>query len=113
VIEYGWKAASAWSRIRVEPTGAPTPLRPASEEEFITQHFWGYTRQRDGSTVEYEVRHQPWKVWRLRSADLEDDSSVFDAPFAGALRRAPHSAFLADGSAVSLRSPTRLVDTHA
>jgi uncharacterized protein YqjF (DUF2071 family) len=108
VVEYGWKAASAWSRIRVEPTGAPTPLRPGSEEEFITQHFWGYTRQRDGSTVEYEVRHQPWKVWRLRSADLEDDSSVFDAPFAGALRRAPYSAFLADGSAVRLYSPTRL-----
>ena len=108
VVEYEWRTGSAWSRMRVEPTGESAPLQPGSEEEFITEHFWGYTRQRDGSTVEYEVRHPPWRVWRLRSVDLDDDSNVFDAPFAGALRRAPHSAFLADGSAVSLHMPTRL-----
>jgi len=108
VVEYEWNAGSAWSRIRVEPTGAPMPLSPGSEEEFITQHFWGYTRQRDGSTVEYEVRHAPWRVWHLDRGDLDDDSIVFDAPFAGALRRPPHSAFLADGSAVKLYMPTRL-----
>ena len=85
-----------------------TPIESGSEEEFVTQHFWGYTRQRDGSAVEYEVRHPSWRIWKLRVADLDDDSTVFDAPFAGALRRAPHSAFLADGSAVSLYFPTRL-----
>jgi uncharacterized protein YqjF (DUF2071 family) len=108
VIEYEWKAGSAWSRIRVEPTGAAMPLSPGSEEEFITQHFWGYTRQRNGSTVEYEVRHPPWRVWHLRRGDLDDDSTVFNPPFAGAFRRPPHSAFLADGSDVSLYMPTRL-----
>jgi len=108
VVEYEWNAVSAWSRIRVEPTGAPMPLSPGSEEEFITQHFWGYTRQRDGSTVEYEVLHAPWRVWQLDRGDLDDDSTVFDAPFAGAFRRPPHSAFLADGSAVRLYMPTRL-----
>jgi uncharacterized protein YqjF (DUF2071 family) len=113
VVEYGWKASSAWSRIRVEAAGVSMPLQPGSEEEFITQHFWGYTRQRDGSTVEYEVRHEPWRVWRLHRGDFDGDSTVFDAPFAGALRRSPHSAFLADGSAVSLRVPTRLGDARA
>ena len=108
LVEYSWKGPSAWNRIRAEPTGVAIPLRPGSEEEFITEHFWGYTRQRDGSTVEYEVRHAPWRVWQLRTVDLEDDSTVFGAPFAGALRRPPYSAFVADGSAVSLHSPTRL-----
>lgn len=108
LVEYSWKGASAWNRMRVEPTGLPSPIQPASEEEFIAHHSWGYTRQRDGSTVEYEVLHPPWRVWQLRTVDFDDDSTVFDAPFAGALRRAPYSAFLADGSAVSLRTPTRL-----
>ena len=108
LVEYAWKGASSWNRIRVEPTGAALPIEQGSEEEFIAQHYWGYTRQRDGSTVEYEVRHPSWRVWKLRTADLDDDASVFDAPFAGALRRAPHSAFLADGSAVSLYFPERL-----
>jgi len=79
-----------------------------TEAQFITEHYWGYTRQRDGSTIEYEVLHPPWRAWQLRTANFDDDSTVFDAPFAGALRRAPHSAFLADGSAVSLHTPTRL-----
>jgi len=113
LIEYSWKGASAWNRIRAEPTGGSVPLRPGSEEEFITQHLWGYTQQRDGSTVEYEVRHPSWRIWQLRTADLDDESSVFDAPFAGALRRAPYSAFLADGSAVSLYMPTRLETARA
>jgi uncharacterized protein len=108
LVEYEWRGPSAWNRVRVEPIGASLPLEPGSQEEFITQHFWGYTRQRDGSAVEYEVRHPSWRIWKLRVADLDDDSTVFDAPFAGALRRAPHSAFLADGSAVSLYFPTRL-----
>jgi uncharacterized protein len=113
LVEYGWRASSAWGRMRVEPTDDAKPLEPGSEEEFITEHFWGYTRQRDGSTVEYEVRHPPWRVWQLRSADLDDDSAVFAAPFAGALRRPPYSAFLADGSGVSLHSPTVLAGTRA
>jgi len=108
LVEYSWKGSSAWNRIRVQPTGMTSPIRPGSEEEFIVDHAWGYTRQRDGSTIEYEVLHPPWRVWQLRTADFDDDSTVFDAPFAGALRRAPHSAFLADGSAVSLHTPTRL-----
>ena len=113
VVEYAWKASPAWSRIVVEPTGQPMSLRAGSEEEFITQHFWGYTRQRDGSTVEYEVRHPPWRVWHLRRSDLDNDSVAFGPPFAGALRRPPYSAYLADGSAVSLYAPTRLDGAHA
>jgi hypothetical protein len=38
-------------------SGAPEEAAPGSEEEFITEHYWGYTRQRDGGTIEYRVEH--------------------------------------------------------
>jgi uncharacterized protein YqjF (DUF2071 family) len=108
-VAYEWRESSRWARLAVEPMGGREPLRSGSEEEFITQHYWGYTRQRDGSTVEYEVRHPAWRVWHLRSAVLEGDlAPVFGERFAAVLAGRPHSAFLADGSAVTVHSPTRL-----
>ncbi|HMP03946.1 MAG TPA: DUF2071 domain-containing protein, partial [Gemmatales bacterium] len=41
-VAYGWGAPPAEVAIRAEIAGAPEPLRPGSEEEFITEHYWGY-----------------------------------------------------------------------
>ncbi|HZN56056.1 MAG TPA: DUF2071 domain-containing protein, partial [Candidatus Polarisedimenticolaceae bacterium] len=38
-------------------------IEPGSEAEFMTHRGWGYTRQRDGGTLEYEVEHSHWRIW--------------------------------------------------
>lgn len=109
IVEYGWRRRGAWSRLSVEPVGTGRPLEAGSEEEFITEHYWGYTRQRDGGTVEYRVEHPRWRVWRVRNARVEGDlASVYGTELASVLAGAPASAFLADGSAVSVLAPERL-----
>ena len=50
-VEYGWRFGERWSRLHVRPTGPARAIASGSEEEFITEHYWGYTRQRDGGTV--------------------------------------------------------------
>lgn len=108
-VEYEWRTGGEWSRVAVEPEGHPRIIAPGSEEEFITEHYWGYTRQRDGSTVEYEVRHPRWEVWQVRRAELVGNlEELYGASFAAVLRHEPSSAFLAAGSAVSVHAPTRL-----
>jgi uncharacterized protein YqjF (DUF2071 family) len=107
-VQYEWKTAAAWAGVRLTPQGANAPLVPGSEEEFITQHYWGYTRQRDGSTVEYEVRHPTWRIWSARDALLSGDVSRAFGAFGEHLRGEPHSAWLADGSTVSVYAPVRL-----
>ena len=52
-VEYGWKQGGRWCGLRAEVRGPARPLVEGSEEEFITEHYWGYVRQRDGGTVEY------------------------------------------------------------
>lgn len=80
-----------------------------SDEAFMTQRHWGYTRQRDGSTVEYHVAHPVWRVGRIERGVIEGDTTrVFGAPFAEILAGPPKSAFFADGSAVSVHDPVRL-----
>jgi uncharacterized protein YqjF (DUF2071 family) len=109
VIEYAWRHRGNWSGLSVEPTGAAEPLGAGSEEEFIAEHYWGYTRQRDGGTVEYRVNHPPWRVWQVRNARLQGDvAPLYGAELAAALSGPPASAFVADGSAVNLSLPVRI-----
>ena len=109
LVEYEWKIDGAWSSLRVAPIGAGVQAERGSEEEFITEHYWGYTRQRDGSTVEYQVEHPRWRVWRVQDVQLHGDmEAVYGRTFARALSSPPSSAFLADGSAVVVGRPVRL-----
>ena len=88
----------------------PAAMAIGSDEEFLSDRLWGYTRQRDGGTVEYRVDHSRWKVWSPATFQLEGPLAEFyDEPFASILSEAPASAFIADGSAVAVHLPERIV----
>jgi len=106
---YRWRHRSQWHSLSVIPTGDAREAVPGSEEEFITEHYWGYSRQRDGGTVEYCVEHPRWRIWQAAAATFSCDvASLYGAEFAGSLSRVPSSAFLADGSPVTVCRGTRL-----
>lgn len=108
-VEYAWRSAAGWNRLSLEAADEPAVPQDESEEEFITEHYWGYTRQRDGGTVEYEVAHPRWRVWRSLESSLECDvSEVYGEEFAETLAAEPSSAFLAEGSEITVYAPRRL-----
>jgi uncharacterized protein YqjF (DUF2071 family) len=108
-VEYAWRHRGRWNALRVASVGAPAALQAGSEAAFITEHYWGYTPQRDGSTVEYEVRHPSWRVWDVTDAALDCDvAAMYGHGFVDALAAPPCSAFLAEGSAVTVYRPSRL-----
>jgi hypothetical protein len=80
-----------------------------SEEQFITEHYWGYTAQKGGSCVEYQVTHPAWKVWSGVSVIVEGDMTQLYGPgLSAVLKNSPASAFLADGSEVIVSRGRRL-----
>jgi uncharacterized protein len=108
-ITYEWQIGGVWEGLAATTLGPPAVPDPGSEAAFITQHHWGYTRQRDGSTVEYEVEHPPWRTWAAGEATLAMDvARLYGAAFVTALARGPVSALVADGSAVRVYPPHRL-----
>jgi uncharacterized protein len=108
-ISYGWRTGSRWQEVSATASGAPALPSQASEEEFITEHFWGYTRQRDGGTVEYEVQHPRWRVWSAAEPSLVADvPRLYGPSFARALAEQPASAFVAEGSEVTVYRPRRI-----
>jgi len=109
-FEYGWRRAGKWNLLEVEIDGEPSLAMPGSLEEFITEHYWGYTLQRDGGCLEYHVEHVPWRLWQTCRAQLVCDAAeLYGAKFAGALDAAPRSAFLAEGSAVAVYRGVRII----
>lgn len=102
---YSWKFASHWHSLAVTTIGHSFLPQPGSEEEFITEHYWGYTAQPHGSSKEYEVRHPQWQVYSARNAVLGCDIAALYGPqFAPHIHGEPASAFLAQGSPVTVSS---------
>jgi len=112
--EYSWKHDGHWLSIGARFCGEPSLPQRDSQEEFITEHYWGYSAQRDGRTVEYEVEHPQWKVWAASDTTLCGDMSGFyGSEFASALASRPSSAFVADGSPITVRKGKRIDERMA
>ncbi len=100
---YQWRQGGDWSTLSARTVGPLTPLEPGSLAEFITEHYWGYSQQRDGGTLEYAVEHPRWRVWDAEAVRFEADvASLYGPECVAPLSAEPHSALVAEGSDVSL-----------
>lgn len=108
-VRYDWRHGKVWQSLAVEASPVAEPIAVGSEEEFITEHYWGYTKRRDGRTSAYEVRHPRWEVYPVRSYEVVADfGALYGAAFAGLNGQRPASVLLAEGSEVSVLSGVRL-----
>jgi len=109
-VEYAWRRRGRWESLRMEGTGEAREIEPGSEEEFITEHYWGYTARPGGGCNEYEVEHPRWRVWRGAEATLEADvTGLYGETFAESLTAPATSAFIAHGSTIAVRGKSLLI----
>jgi len=107
--QYDWKHSRRWHSMQVEAEPMANPIAEGSVEEFITEHYWGFTKRTRGFTSQYEVTHPSWLVYPIRSHDITADFGTLYGPqFASLSRRQPDNILLAEGSAVSVGHGTRL-----
>ncbi len=108
-VEYAWRSGVGWNRLRMTSEGTPELPTQGSEEQFVTEHYWGYSKQMDGRTTEYRVAHPCWRVWSGCKASFEGDvTKLYGQELASVLARHPSSAFLAEGSAVTVFRSRRI-----
>jgi uncharacterized protein YqjF (DUF2071 family) len=102
-VEYSWRRGKKWESLNMSATGEAQPIPAGSHAEFITEHYWGYTRVRAGCS-EYRVEHPRWKVWNASSFEFcADVATLYGEEFVETLARPPRSAFIADGSSIEIR----------
>lgn len=107
-VTYAFGRSGAEGRIDLRPEPEGRPTEEDSLEQFVAEHYFGYARQRDGTTLEYEVEHPPWSVARAEAASFTGDGALFAPGFGDLDERAPDSAFYATGSAVAVHAGRRL-----
>ncbi len=109
-LSYEWRIGPGWHRLAATPVGAPSVPAEDDIAAFVTEHYWGYTRQRDGATIEYAVEHPRWQVWTAESPALVTDVARLWGPaFVPWLARPPVSALVAEGSPVTVHRPRSVV----
>ena len=110
-VIYDWQHRGTWSSLGVEASAQPVAIAPGSPEEFITEHYWGYTRRTRGATSEYPVEHPSWQVYPVERYRIRADfAALYGERFAGLNGRDPDHILLAEGSAVSVGHGSRLVN---
>jgi uncharacterized protein YqjF (DUF2071 family) len=102
-VKYEWKFKDKWQKLMVEAEVQSSPLVPNSEAEFITEHYWGYAKWDEKTTLEYQVEHPAWEVFPIKEYQIEVDfAGLYSQKLAPYLQN-PHSVFLAKGSEIVVR----------
>jgi uncharacterized protein YqjF (DUF2071 family) len=101
-VKYAWKKHKRWHDLRVIAANQPEWISEGSEQEFITQHFWGYSKKRD-YTSEYQVDHPLWKAYPVSGYDIGVNyEACYGNAFAVLDQLKPLSVYLVEGSPVSI-----------
>jgi uncharacterized protein YqjF (DUF2071 family) len=104
---YEWKTGGRWHAMSALASPSAQPIAPGSVEEFITEHYWGYTKRsaKPGAarTSAYQVEHPRWQTYAIHSWKLDLDYAKMYGPQWSFLNEAPaDNVLLAEGSAVKV-----------
>jgi hypothetical protein len=102
---YEWKTANKWNSILIETEKNETEIEINSEAEFITEHYFGYTKINENKTFEYEVKHPKWQQLKVINTKIDVDfKATYGKEFEFLENQKPVSVLLAIGSEISVEN---------
>lgn len=102
-FQYDWKKNNKWNSITMQTNKSALPIGENSEAEFITEHYFGYTKYNEKTTIEYEVRHPRWQQLEVTHYEIDVNfENIYGKHFNFLQQLKPTSAFLALGSKITI-----------
>jgi len=103
-IKYEWKINNKWNHIAVNAAKENEQILPGSVEEFIFEHYYGYTKINSQLSQEYKVNHPRWQVHKVIDYSIHCDfKSMYGNDFSFLSNQQPDSVIIAQGSPVSVK----------
>ncbi len=103
-IRYEWKINNTWNHIAVNAVAENEKMLPGSIEEFIFEHYYGYTKINNQLSQEYKVNHPRWFVNKVIDYSIHCDfKSMYGNDFSFLSNHQPDSVIIAKGSPVTVK----------
>lgn len=107
-VNYSWRKEK-WHSIETVSSNNSSSISAGSEEEFITEHFWGYTKISEKQTSEYGVEHPRWNVYPVKEYSIDVDFRLlYGTEFDFLTKEKPMSVFLAEGSEIAVKAGAKI-----
>jgi len=101
---YGWKKNNHWNSFTVHTELDAVEIEEHSEAEFITEHYFGYTKA-GKNTFEYEVKHPRWTQYRVKNYTMDVHfNDIYGSHFKFLQNQRPILVILAKGSEISVEN---------
>ncbi|MBB4803767.1 uncharacterized protein YqjF (DUF2071 family) [Flavobacterium nitrogenifigens] len=111
---YQWKNDKEWNTIEIETKKDLSQIEIDSEAEFITEHYFGYTKIDEKTTFEYEVTHPRWEQMKVLNHRVDIDfEKNYGSDFTFLQTQKPISVFLAKGSKITVKNKRKLQSVPA
>lgn len=102
-IQYEWKVGESWNHLKVKATRNSREMERGSLEEFIFEHYYGYTKISDSVSQEYKINHPRWLVNDVNEKSVNCDfAQMYGPPFSDLNNKNPVSVITAEGSNISV-----------
>jgi uncharacterized protein len=103
-VNYAWRKRKNWYSMEVVAENKTQPIEVGSEEEFITEHYWGYTKVTAEKTSEFGVEHPRWHQYPVKSYVIQADfADLYGSDFAFLNAAKPTSILLVEGSEIAVK----------
>lgn len=107
-IGYVWECKNVLNEIKFTTNNKKQALVKGSNEEFITEHYWGYSKGKE-ATVEYAVEHPRWNIFECANYEVNClFGEVYGKEFEFLEKQEPSSVFMAEGSEIVVRKGTKI-----
>ncbi|MGO4771060.1 YqjF family protein [Flavobacterium sp. W22_SRS_FK3] len=109
IFIYQWKNDKKWNTIQLETTNVLKEIEVDSEADFITEHYFGYTKIDEETAFEYEVQHPRWEQLEVLNHKIDIDfKKIYGEGFEFLQNTNPTSVILVKGSVISVRNKRKL-----
>jgi len=102
-IVFEWRINKNWNHIKVNTALESEQMIAGSVEDFIFEHYYGYTKINSKLSQEYKVNNPRWLVNKVMNFSIHCDfKSMYGDDFAFLSRHTPDSVIAAEGSPVTV-----------
>ncbi|MDE3236859.1 MAG: DUF2071 domain-containing protein [Bacteroidota bacterium] len=102
-LEYRWAINNGSYHIKAKFQNEESAIVPGTLEEFIYEHYYGFTKVTETETWEYTVNHPRWHINAPTEVEVQCDfGKIYGPDFSFLNQQEPYSVYNAVGSDVTI-----------